>query len=212
MRKLTLLAAAAVGVLALGGVLASTEGPHTGHGLHSDASIELTNPASWFANAPQPGSTMVFNPARPEGWAVIVDPNSHTAWHMAFTNPANYAQFLKPDFFLEFLKPENLMAWMNPASYAVFMDPNTWLYWMTPQAYVHALNPANYLQPFQLDNYAAFIDTGTYAGWSQAATYSEVLGQTTGTASARAPATPAKTAKKEEGYLSRWFGGKDDAN
>ena len=139
---------------------------------HDDMSIDILSPSTWFSNMPAAGTTMEFNPAHPAGWAVIMNPRTHTSWHMAFTNPATYTQFMKPQFYMQFMNPKNWIAWMNPASYATFMDPNTYLYWMTPHAYVHALNPDNYLQMFDTNNYLPFLSLDTYGEWVNPAAYS----------------------------------------
>lgn len=109
--------------------------------------------------------TFTFNAAHPAGWAMFVNPRTHTATHRAFTNPATYVQFMQPGFYVQFVNPANWMAWFNPASYATFLDPNTYLYWMTPKAYVHGLDPRHYLQALDGRNYAAFFDAGTYLAW-----------------------------------------------
>ncbi|GJL80524.1 MAG: hypothetical protein DHS20C01_01580 [marine bacterium B5-7] len=137
----------------------------------SDAEVSLLQPTTWFAHAPMPGTTMEFNPAHPAGWAVMLNPRTHTSWHMAFTNPATYAQFVKPEFYMQFMNPSNWLAWFNPASYSTYLDPNTYVYWMTPHAYLHALNPDNYLQAFNLDNYKPYVDSETYAAWFDTNSY-----------------------------------------
>jgi hypothetical protein len=135
------------------------------------SSITLMEPSTWFQNMPKPGTTMAFNPAHPAGWAQIMNPRTHTTWHMAFTNPANYAQFMQPAFYMQFMNPQNWMAWMNPASYTTFFDPNTYLYWMTPHAYIHALNPDNYMQMFNFSAYTPFFDPNSYMSWMNPAAY-----------------------------------------
>ena len=135
------------------------------------SSITLMEPSTWFQNMPKPGTTMAFNPAHPAGWAQIMNPRTHTTWHMAFTNPATYAQFMQPAFYMQFMNPQNWMAWMNPASYATFFDPNTYLYWMTPHAYIHALNPDNYMQMFNVSAYTPFMDPNTFMSWMNPTAY-----------------------------------------
>ncbi len=160
------------------------------------STITLLEPSTWFQNMPKPGMTMAFNPAHPAGWAQIMNPRTHTSFHMAFTNPATYAQFMRPEFYAQFLNPQNWLAWMNPASYATFLDPNTYLYWMTPHAYIHAMNPDNYLQMFNLANYTPFISTETYAAWVDPAAYS-ISGKPTGIVEGGAGID----------FLSQWLGG-----
>ncbi|NBP94488.1 MAG: hypothetical protein EBU28_03695 [Gammaproteobacteria bacterium] len=128
-----------------------------------DANIDLMSPSTWFDSMPAAGMTMPFNPMHPAGWAVIMNPRTHTDFHMAFTNPATYAQFMTPQFYMQFMNPKNLMAWFNPANYATFLDVNTYAYWMTPHAYIHAMNPAN----------------ETFANWITPSAYS-LTGEPTG--------------------------------
>ncbi|KAA3631996.1 MAG: hypothetical protein DWQ08_04140 [Proteobacteria bacterium] len=171
--------AAATAALLLGARVATAEElPQDVY--RSDADITLLEPGSWFKNAPSGGVTMEFNPANPAGWAVLLNPRTHTSWHMAFTNPATYAQFMTPQFYAQFLNPKNWLSWVNPASYATFLDPNTYVYWMTPHAYIHALNPENYLQAFNGSNYIPFFDLATYGEWINPAAYS-VMAEPAGT-------------------------------
>lgn len=144
-----------------------------------DANIDLMSPSTWFDSMPAAGMTMPFNPMHPAGWAVIMNPRTHTDFHMAFTNPATYAQFMTPQFYMQFMNPKNLMAWFNPANYATFLDVNTYAYWMTPHAYIHAMNPANYMQAFNFANYAPFLSPETFANWVTPSAYS-LTGEPTG--------------------------------
>jgi len=136
-----------------------------------DANINLMSPGTWFENMPAAGMTMPFNPAHPAGWAVMMNPRTHTDFHMAFTNPATYAQFMTPQFYMQFMNPKNWMAWFNPKSYATFLDVNTYAYWMTPHAYIHAMNPANYMQAFNFANYATLVSPDTFANWINGSAY-----------------------------------------
>ena len=181
MRKFTkLLAVAATAATLATGSMAYAQ-DHSSHGAYkSDADISLMDPSTWFKNAPSMGTTMEFNPANPAGWAVIINPQTHTAWHMAFTNPATYAQFMKPQFYMQFMNPKNWLSWLNPASYATFLDPNTYVYWMTPHAYMHALNPDNYMQALNGSNYTPFFSLDTYAEWLSGGAYS-IFGEPAGT-------------------------------
>lgn len=166
------------------------------HAYQSDASINIMDPSSWFKNAPKPGTTMAFNPAHPAGWAVVLNPRTHTTWHMAITNPATYAQFMQPQFWMQFMNPQNVMAWMNPASYATFMDPNTYMYWMTPNAYVHALNPDNYMQMMNPDNYAKLFAPEVFNSWMNLNSYTPTSAKPTGIIEGGAG----------QNYLASWFG------
>ncbi len=138
------------------------------------------DPATWGAQGKvvsQPGTLMPFNPAHPASWAKIISPQTHVDWHMAFTNPANYAQFMHPQFYMQFLNPNTWMAWMNPASYATFMNPATYMWWMTPTAYVHGMDPNNYMQMMNPTNYTAFMNPMTYMEWMNPNAYSLAMGQ-----------------------------------
>lgn len=195
-----LIAAGSISLLLAGTTVATkaeTKGEEQhAHTYQSDASINIMDPSTWFKNAPKPGTTMVFNPAHPAGWAVIMNPRSHTTWHMAFTNPATYAQFMQPQFWMQFMNPQNMMAWMNPASYATFMDPNTYLYWMTPHAYVHALNPDNYMQMLNADNYAKLFSPEVFNSWASVNNYAPTSDKPRGTIEGGAG----------QNYLASWFG------
>ena len=169
MRKLSIAALALVGMTCLASPVAFANDAH----VHkSDADITLMEPSTWFQNAPAGGYTMKFNPAHPAGWAVFINPRTHTASHMAFTNPATYAQFMTPEFYMQFMNPKNWLAWLNPKSYETFLDVNTYAYWMTPHAYIHALNPDNYTQAFSLANYEPYVALETYAKWFELNSYS----------------------------------------
>ncbi len=178
MKNFTRIVAAAGTLALLACAQAATAQQHE-HAYRSDADIELLEPSTWFANAPAPGTTMAFNPAHPAGWAVMMNPKTHTSWHMAFTNPATYAQFMQPQFYMQFMNPKNWLAWLNPASYTTFIDPNTYVYWMTPHAYIHALNPDNYLQAFNGRNYEPFFNLNTYAEWLKGSAY-DIFAEPTG--------------------------------
>ena len=137
------------------------------------------DPSTWTAmmapgatgHGAQPGQTLAFNPAHPAGWAMFIDPKTHEQAHMAFMNPATYAQFMSPQFYMQFMDPNNMMAWMNPAAYATFMNPATYMYWMNPGAYTHMMNPALYMQPMNPAAYAAYMNPNTYMQWMNPAAY-----------------------------------------
>jgi hypothetical protein len=176
MRKILLTAVLVAGLSSLPASAASTgdaEESTRAIGQDQAAAYNWFDPATWGAGTvvSAPGATMAFNPAHPASWAKIMDPKSHVNLHMAFTNPANYAQFMQPQFYLQFMNPENWFAWMNPANYAVFMNPTTYMWWMTPAAYVHGMDPSNYMQLFNPANYAAFMNPMTYSQWMNPAAY-----------------------------------------
>lgn len=131
------------------------------------------------AQAPFDASTMMpmgdpnlpFNLARPEGWAMFIDPRAHASAHAALMNPATYAQFMQPQWWMQFANPNNMMAWMNPASYATFMNPATYMGWMTPAPYLHFMNPAMYMQMMNPGAYAAYMNPATYMQWMNPAAY-----------------------------------------
>ncbi len=118
-----------------------------------------------------------FNPAHPAGWMMWVDPTTHVSAHMAFANPATYAQFMQPQFWMQFANPNNWMAWMNPASYSALFNPATYAYWMNPSAYVHAFNPGTYTAALNPANYMAFINPMTYLSWMNPAAYTLPTGE-----------------------------------
>ncbi len=127
------------------------------------------DPSTW--TAPASGPAMAFNPAHPAGWAMFFDPSTHGAAHMAFANPATYAQFMQPQFWMQFANPNNWLAWMNPASYAVFMNPANYAYWMNPAAYTHAFNAAAYAPMMNPASYAALMNPMIYMQWMNPAAY-----------------------------------------
>ena len=135
------------------------------------------DPSAWmgtYGSAPQgaqTGQAMPFNPANPAGWAVFMDPNTHQQAHMAFMNPAQYAQFMTPQFYMQFADPNNMMAWMNPAAYAAFMNPATYMYWMNPATYTHMMNPAMYMQFMNPAAYNAYMNPNTYMQWMNPGAY-----------------------------------------
>ncbi len=200
MAKLTRIFLALGAVLMIGtAVAADAKEQQPAAKYQSDTAVNLMDPANWFKNAPKPGTTMAFNPAHPAGWAVIMNPRTHSSWHMAITNPANYAQFMQPQFWMQFMNPQNIMAWMNPASYATFMDPNTYMYWMTPQAYLHALNPNNYMQMMNPDAYAKLFSPEVFNNWMNFNAW-KFDAKPTGIVEGGAG----------ENYLASWFGGKQE--
>ncbi|MDH3280905.1 MAG: hypothetical protein OEQ18_07225 [Gammaproteobacteria bacterium] len=146
-----------------------------------------------FHTGVKPGATMAFNPATPQGWAVLLGPKTHELGHMAFTNPANYVQFMTPQFYMQFMNPSNWMAWINPASYATFMDPNTYTYWMTPQAYTHFMSPTSYMQMMNPAAYTAFFNPATYMAWVDPAQYTLA-------------AAPTGTAQDTTDFFTNFFG------
>ena len=143
------------------------------------------DPSTWSVAGKtfsQPGRIMPFNPAHPASWAKIIDPRTHVDWHMAFTNPANYAQFMQPQFYMQFMNPNTWLAWMNPANYAVLMNPATYMWWMTPTAYMHGMDPNNYMQMLNPAGYAAFMSPLTYFQWMKPNAYTIPGELNTGTA------------------------------
>jgi hypothetical protein len=144
------------------------------------------DPSAWmgaYGTAPQgaqAGQAMPFNPANPAGWAVFIDPKTHEQTHMAFTNPAQYAQFMTPQFYMQFADPNNMMAWMNPAAYAAFMNPATYMYWMNPAAYTHMMNPAMYMQFMNPAAYNAYMNPNTYMQWMNPGAYAMPATASTG--------------------------------
>ncbi len=203
MRKLSTMILGASMALALGGNAVHAEEQAAA------AADSTTNPTQYgattdffnwwstdglFHTGVKPGATMAFNPATPQGWAVFMGPKTHEQFHMAFTNPANYVQFMTPQFYMQFMNPNNWMAWFNPASYATFMDPNTYLYWMTPQAYTHFMSPTSYMQAMNPAAYAPFFNPATYMAWLDPAQYNFT-------------ATPAGATEGTTDFFSNFFGG-----
>jgi hypothetical protein len=144
------------------------------------------DPSAWmgaYGTAPQggqAGQTMPFNPANPAGWAMLIDPKTHEQAHMAFMNPAQYAQFMTPQFYMQFADPNNMMAWMNPAAYAAFMNPATYMYWMNPASYMHMMNPAMYMQSMNPASYNAFMNPNLYMQWMNPGAYAMPATASTG--------------------------------
>lgn len=171
MRKTLLSALLAAALSPLMILAASTHEGHTSAdpaGQSQTPSYNWFDPSTWGVAGKtfsQPGMTMPFNPAHPASWVKIIDPRTHVDMHMAFTNPANYAQFMQPQFYMQFMNPNTWLAWMNPANYAVFMNPATYLWWMSPTAYVHGMDPNNYMQMLNPASYAAFMNPMTYFQW-----------------------------------------------
>ena len=124
-----------------------------------------------FTGTPAPMPTaLTFNAAHPADWMKWVDPKSHTKMHMAFMNPATYAQFVQPQFYMEFMKPQNMAAWMDFNQYQVMMDPQTMYYWMNPGSYMHMIDPNMYTAAMNPANYMVYMNPATYAGWTGAQT------------------------------------------
>ena len=146
---------------------------------HATAASSLANAVNWFdsntwhdaAGHVQPGYTTPFNPVDPASWMKWVDPTNHSKMHMAFTNPAQYVQFMQPQFYMQFANPMTYMKWFDPQSFALMMNPATWMYWMQPGAYVHVMNPANYLQMMNPQAYTGYFDMNTYMSWFNPAAY-----------------------------------------
>ena len=88
----------------------------------------MFDPFSWMTMMSGQPNVQNMNLARPEGWAIFMNP----ATYPALMNPATYAQFMSPDFYMQFANPNNWMAWMNPAAYGVYMNPNTYMQMMNP--------------------------------------------------------------------------------
>ena len=120
---------------------------------------------------PMGNPSLQFNLARPEGWAMFIDPRAHASAHAALMHPATYAQFMQPQWWMQFADPNNMMAWMNPASYATFMNPATYMGWMNPAPYMHFMNPAMYMQWMNPGAYAAYMNPATYMQWMNPAAY-----------------------------------------
>ncbi len=173
MRKLTSLVAAAGLMLMLGAHTARGE-DQPAAATAAPAATDITNwwsTDTLFHTGVKPGATFSFNPATPQGWATFLSPQTHELWHMAFTNPAQYVQFMTPQFYMQFMNPNNWMAWFNPASYATFMDPATYMYWMTPQAYTHFFSPVSYMQMMNPAAYMGFFNPATYMAWMDPTQY-----------------------------------------
>lgn len=120
-----------------------------------------------FTGTPAPMPTeLTFNAAHPADWMKWVDPKSHAKIHMAFMNPAMYAQFMQPQFYMEFTKPENMAAWMDFNQYQPMMDPQTMTYWMNPGSYMHMMDPNMYTAAMNPANYMVYMNPATYAGWT----------------------------------------------
>ncbi len=117
------------------------------------------------------GGKMRLNLAHPSTWLVFLDPKTHTIGHLAFTNPANYAQFAQPRFWMQFANPNNWMAWINPGSYAIMFDPATYTGWMRPEPWMHFIDPGMYTQLMNPSAYASFMNPGLYMKWVSPSAY-----------------------------------------
>ena len=130
----------------------------------------IFDPNYWmggFGATPAAISTdLKFNAAHPAGWMKWVDPKQHANMHMAFMNPATYAQFVQPQFYMEFMKPENMAAWMDFNQSAVMWDPQTMTHWMNPGSYMHAIDPNMYTAAMNPANYMVYMNPATYAAWT----------------------------------------------
>ena len=151
----------------------------TGTNANDEPATEsATNPFNWFdslSSEQSAGQTMAFHPIKPESWMQMMSPESHENFHMAMTNPANYAQFMQPEFFMAFMNPQNWMAWMNPQVYTQMMSPEVMNYWMSPDAYTHFANPAMYSNMFNPANYFAVMNPNAFAAWANPETYGEMF-------------------------------------
>jgi len=114
-----------------------------------------------------PPAALPFNPARPDGWAVLMNPVNFGQ----FVNPATYAQFMQPGFYMQFADPANAMAWANPVAYQQFMNPASYMQMANPAAYMQFANPALYAPAMNPASYAAFMNPQVYAQWFNPASY-----------------------------------------
>lgn len=129
------------------------------------------DPSTWGDHAGHitPGQTIAINPADPSFWEQIVNPETHSKMHMAFTNPAQYQQMMTPGFYVQMMNPAVWIKWMQPQSYQTMMNPQTWTYWMQPGAYVHGANPAAYAQMVNPAAYFSMMNNMMYMGNSNVA-------------------------------------------
>ena len=139
------------------------------------ANINMFDPNYWMSAMANPAlpaisTELKFNAAHPGAWMQWIDPKTHVQTHMAFMNPATYAQFVQPQFYMEFTKPENMAAWMDFNQYQVVMDPQTMYYWMNPGSYMHMIDPNMYTAAMNPANYMIYMNPATYAGWAGAQT------------------------------------------
>ena len=112
-------------------------------------------------------AVLAFNPARPDGWAVLMNP----AAYGQFVNPATYAQFMQPGFYMQFADPATMTQWANPAAYQAFMNPAAYMQMANPGAYMQFANPTLYAPAMNPASYAAFMNPATYAQWFNPASY-----------------------------------------
>ncbi|MDA9983017.1 hypothetical protein N9H39_09900 [Gammaproteobacteria bacterium] len=140
----------------------------TGQG--DGSAINWFDLSAWSADSTK-AVPVTFNAAHPASWAKFFDPATHGSMHIAFSNPATYAQFMTPQFYMQFMNPSNWVAWMNPANYSVFMNPASYTYWMNPMAYMHVMDMNSYAQVIEPTNYTAFIDPATYMQWVNPSAY-----------------------------------------
>jgi hypothetical protein len=103
-------------------------------------------------------ASVEINFADPAFWLGFVTPEEHSVRHMAFTNPATWAQFMDPRTYANMADVDTLAKWMDPASYAVLTEPQTYAYWAQPGAYMHVMRAENYGQMLEADNYGKLAD------------------------------------------------------
>jgi len=136
-------------------------------GSNTVANTNMFDPMSWMAMMSGQSGASNMNLARPEGWAIFMNPGTYPA----LMDPATYGQFMNPGFYMQFANPGNLMSWMNPASYGAFMNPATYMQMMNPMAYMQFMNPNTYMQWMNPGNYNAFMNPNTYMQWMNPASY-----------------------------------------
>lgn len=128
----------------------------------------VANPMPWMGMMNTPGaSAQQLNLARPEGYAVFMNPMNYGQ----FMNPATYAQFMSPQFYMQFADPNNMMAWMNPASYQAYMNPMAYSQMMNPAGYMQFMNPGVYTQMMNPGAYQTYMNPNTYMQWMNPAVY-----------------------------------------
>lgn len=149
--KTRVLAAALAATLGIAGAAYATK-----DATQTDEAVTAAQPAA-----------LSFNPARPDGWATLMNPVNYGQ----FANPTTYAQFMQPGFYMQFADPANTMTWMNPAAYQQFMNPAAHMQMANPAAYMQFANPALYAPAMNPASYAVFMNPQTYAQWFNPAAY-----------------------------------------
>lgn len=128
------------------------------------AGYRIANPfdsSTWWdgaeGKADMASASVDVNFADPDFWFGFMKPEEHSVRHMAFTNPATWAQFMRPATYAKMADVDTWMKWADLASYDVVTDPQTYAYWSQPGAYMHVMKAEHYGQAMSPDAYGAVV-------------------------------------------------------